>query len=129
MSHSDPIADLFTRLRNAAAVGHASLSVPHSKQKEILAKTLVREDVLVEAKVEGKGVEKVLLLKLPAKGTAYLHYKRISKPGQRIYIQVDRIKRIQNGLGLALISTSKGIMTDQEARKAKMGGELLVEIW
>lgn len=130
MMHTDPIADFFTRLRNAAAVRKLELAMPYSRNKEALAKLLVKNEVLAEVKTEGKGIDKVLLVKLPAvEGALFCNYKRVSKPGQRIYVRADKVHSVQQGFGLALISTSKGIMTDKEARKAKLGGELIAEIW
>lgn len=129
MAHSDPISDFFTRLRNAVAIGHDGLSMPYSKQKEVVAKVLMKEDILSDVRHEGSGTKKTLLLKLPAGEAIYHNYKRISKPGQRIYVTANKVLPVQNGFGLSIISTSKGIMTDKEARKVKLGGELIVEIW
>ena len=124
----DPIADFLTRIRNAQMAKKSVVSVPHSKIKEEIAKVMLRNGFLKAVSVEpveGKKVHKNLVLTLPDK---VLTLKRISKPGQRIYLGHDKIRKVLNGLGIAIVSTSKGVITGYEARALKVGGEVLCEI-
>jgi small subunit ribosomal protein S8 len=128
---TDPIADMLTRIRNAQAVHKEELSLPFSKIKYEIAKLLAREDFveLVE-KTTDKFDEIRIVLKYKEDGQPSIeHLKRVSKPGQRIYVKKDALPRILNDLGLAVLSTSNGIMTNKKARRVQVGGELLFEIW
>jgi len=129
---ADPITDMLNRIRNAQAVRHATVEVPHSKLKERIASIFIKEK-LVE-KVEMKKVKNQKVIRIHLKyqtgGDPFISgLKRISKPSQKIYKKAKDIKRVKDGYGLAIISTSKGLMTDNEARKNKMGGEVLYEVW
>ena len=130
---TDPIADMLTRIRNANVMRYTKVEVPASKVKEEIAKILVEEGF-----VSGYTIEKhekqddmiVLSLKYGQKKERVITgLKRISKPGLRVYAKVDEIPSVLNGLGIAIISTSKGIMTDKQARKEQVGGEVLAYIW
>jgi len=126
---TDPIADMLTRIRNAIMAGKTEVMVPLSKIKEKIAETLVNEKYLESSeKIES---EKALKLKIKYVNNkpAITHLKRISKPGCRIYVSKDKIPEVLNGYGLAILSTSSGIITDKDAKKKKVGGELLCEIW
>ena len=124
----DPISDMLTRIRNAQSAGHETVEVSLSKIKFEIAKILKREKYIDDYKKSGKGNNKVLeiSLKRPA---AIQEIKMISKPGQRIYAKVLELKQVKNGYGVSIVSTPKGLMTGKEARKARLGGEILFEIW
>lgn len=128
---TDPIADMLTRIRNAAAVKKAEVVLPYSKLKFNIAKILEKENYLskVEKIKTGKFDELRIELKYTSHGPAIRHIKRISKPGQRIYSAGKELPRVLNGYGLAILSTSKGIMTNKEAKSQNIGGELVCEIW
>ncbi|MBE6153443.1 MAG: 30S ribosomal protein S8 [Firmicutes bacterium] len=130
---TDPIADMLTRIRNANVMRYTKVEVPASKVKEEIAKILTEEGF-----ISGYTIEKhekqddmiVLSLKYGQKKERVITgLKRISKPGLRVYAKVDEIPSVLNGLGIAIISTSKGIMTDKQARKEQVGGEVLAYIW
>ena len=129
---TDPIADLLIRIKNAFLSRHESLEVPYSSLKERLAKLLVQEGYLKKVEILGqKPTEKKLKIELEYKGKrgAISDLRRVSKPGRRIYITVKKIPYVQGGRGMAVISTPKGLMSGQEARKKNLGGEFLCEIW
>lgn len=128
---TDPIADMLTRIRNAQAVRKEELVLPFSKIKYEIAKLLVRENFIESAdKVANKFDEIKIVLKYEEDGKPCIeHIKRISKPGQRIYVGKDSLPKILNDLGIAVLSTSDGIMTNKKARRVQVGGELLFEIW
>lgn len=127
---NDPIADLLTRVRNANMRKHKTVSMPHSKVKEQIVAILLREGFVLDYKVqEEKGtVKKNLVITLKYKGTQRVitGLKRVSKPGLRQYQEASKLPQVLNGLGIAIISTSKGIMTDSEARAAGIGGEVML---
>ena len=128
---TDPIADMLTRVRNALQARHESVEIPASKEKIEIAKILKSEGFITDYKVEGD-VKKVLTvtLKYGANNEKIISgLKRISKPGLRVYAKVDSIPRVLNGLGIAIISTSHGLMTDREARAKHVGGEVLAYVW
>jgi len=127
----DPISDLLTRIKNAQSAGHESVELPYSKAKFAIAKILEREGFLAKAeKRTAKNKEKLdLKLKYNEKIPAIQDLKRVSRSGQRVYIGVDKIKSVRQGYGLAIISTSQGLMTDKEARKKRLGGEIIFEVW
>lgn len=129
---TDPIADLLVRIMNAQRVGHDSVKAPFSRLKFDLAKILEKEDFVGKVTSEGaKPKESIVInLKYAADGQpAIQEMKRISKPGQRIYTGSDQIKPIKGGHGMAIISTSQGLMTDKEAKKNSLGGEVMCKIW
>ena len=124
----DPISDMLTRIRNAQKAEHKSVIMPLSKIKLEIAKILKKEGYIEELKKSDKKEKKLLEidLKYPV---AINEIKRISKPGQRVYIKADKIKPVKNGYGISIISTPKGLMTGKEAKKAGLGGEVLLEVW
>lgn len=125
--HTDPIADLLTRIRNGAKAHHNVLTVPYSKFKENMLKILQEKKIIENFNVEDDGHKSI---KITLKDDTYrLTFRRISKPGQRIYIKKEELKPIKSGLGLLIISTSKGLMTNLEAKKQNLGGELICEIY
>jgi len=129
---TDPIADMLTRIRNAQAVRKEDLVLPFSKIKYEILKLLVREGYIESVdKIEEKSyLELHVVLKYKEDKKAFIeHIKRISKPGQRIYVNKDKLPKVLNDFGLAILSTSQGIMTNKKARRVKVGGELLFEIW
>ena len=128
---TDPIADMLTRIRNANQQRHDEVVVPASKLKVQLAEILKNEGFIKGYKVEGEGVIKNIVITLKYKGNdrVITGLKRVSKPGLRQYAKVNEIPKVLNGLGIAIISTSRGIMTDKEARKQNIGGEVLAYIW
>jgi len=127
----DPISNMLISIKNAQAVGHLTVSVPFSNLKYEIAKILGKEGFIEKVEKKGRGVKKSLeiTLKYDGKVPAISDLKRISKPGQRIYLPYKKIKKVRRGLGIAITSTSKGLMTDKEARKQKLGGEVICEIW
>jgi len=132
MSCSDPIADMLTSIRNAGQAGHKKTDVPASRVKESILQVLERERfVRAYKRIDDtkQGVLRIYLSYDPEAGPVITHLKRLSKPGRRVYVNSDSIPRVQNGLGSAILSTSQGMMTDREARKAGVGGELLAEIY
>ena len=133
MNMTDPIADMLTRIRNGLSAGHESVVVPASKMKVEIAKILKAEGYINNYKVEGEnGKSKTITIELkysPDGQKVISGLKRISKPGLKVYAKVDAVPRVLNGLGIAIISTSKGLMTDRDARKNKLGGEVVAYIW
>ena len=129
---SDPIADMLTRIRNALNVRHESVSMETSKMKKAIAQILVDEGYITsfEEITEGKFTTLVLNLKYGARGEKVISgLKRISKPGLKIYANADELPKVLSGLGIAIVSTSKGVMTDKNARKLGVGGEVLAYVW
>ncbi|MDR1126261.1 MAG: 30S ribosomal protein S8 [Deltaproteobacteria bacterium] len=124
---TDPIADMLTRIRNAHMALHKEVSVPRSKMKESIAAILQQEGYVNDVKVDEKEIKISLKYHKGAPGIAGL--KRISKPGRRVYVGSLEIPRVQNGLGICILSTSTGVMEGAHAREKKVGGELLCEIW
>ncbi|NLL69441.1 MAG: 30S ribosomal protein S8 [Acholeplasmataceae bacterium] len=132
MVMTDPIADMLTRIRNANKMRHEVVSIPQSKLKEEIAKILVKEGFIISYEVESAEVQGNILLTLKytdSRERVIKGLKRISKPGLRVYAKVEELPRVLNGLGIALISTSKGVMTDKEARLNQVGGEVLAYVW
>ncbi len=132
MQITDAIADMLTRIRNAYMAKHESVSVPASNMKKAIAQILVDEGYIKGFKVieDGKqGVIEIALKYGSDKTPAVKGLRRVSKPGLRIYSNCEDLPRVFNGLGIAILSTSKGIMTDKDARKANVGGEVLAFIW
>jgi len=126
---SDPIADMLTRIRNGYLAGLSSVSVPHSRIKRELAELLSREGWV--GKVEGKKGDQSFTINLRYQSGQPVaeHIKRISRPGLRVYRKTSDLRPVRRGFGLVILSTSKGLMTGSDARKSKMGGEVLAEIW
>ena len=132
MNTTDPIADMLTRIRNANSAKHKTVDVPASKMKTAIAEILFREGYIKSFEVisnENQGIIRITL-KYDEKGTRVIDgIKRISKPGLRVYAGKEELPKVLNGLGIAIISTSKGLKTDKEARAAGMGGEVLAYVW
>jgi small subunit ribosomal protein S8 len=131
MNTTDPIADFLTRVRNAINARHKRVEVPASNVKRSMSKILADHNFIsgfTERSDEKQGVLRITL-KYTEGASAIAGLKRISKPGLRVYVSADNLPRVLNGLGVALISTSKGIMTERDARVQRMGGEVLCYIW
>jgi len=132
LNTTDPIADMLTRIRNANSAKHKTVDVPASKMKIAIAEILFREGYIKSFEVisnENQGIIRITL-KYDEKGTRVIDgIKRISKPGLRVYAGKEELPKVLNGLGIAIISTSKGLKTDKEAREAGMGGEVLAYVW
>ena len=132
MVFTDPIADMLTRIRNGLTARLASVSVPASKEKQTIADILVREGYITSAEeVEEAGRKNIIItLKYDENGDGVIQgIKRISKPGLRVYAGVDKLPQVISGLGIAIVSTNKGILTDKQARAAGVGGEVLAFVW
>lgn len=133
MTITDPIADMLTRIRNGVQARMETVDiVPVSKIKIEIAKILKEEGYIEKAAVTGEGIEKKMTITLkygPDNAKAINGIKRISKPGLRVYARKDAVPEVLNGLGIAIISTSQGMMTDKEARKKNTGGEVIAYIW
>jgi small subunit ribosomal protein S8 len=128
---TDPISDYLTRIRNAAAAGQEQVLVPFSRMKSELSRILQEEGYIWSYEVDTTSAHPNLKLKLKYQDKAPVirNLKRISKPGLRKYVSCDEIPRVLGGLGISILSTSRGIMTGNRAKKAKVGGELLAQIW
>ena len=131
MVMTDPIADMLTRIRNANRQHHETVMVPASKLKVDIAEILKNEGFIKGYKVEGEGRIKNIVITLKYRGNERVitDLKRISKPGLRVYAKVNEIPKVLNGLGIVILSTSQGLMTDKEARAKQVGGEVLAYIW
>ena len=132
MQITDPIADMLTRIRNAGSAKHETVDVPASKMKKAIAEILLEEGYIRSFQLidDGtQGIIRITLKYLPGKVKAIQGLKRVSKPGLRVYAGADELPRVLRGLGIAIISTSKGIMTDTKARAAHVGGEVLAFVW
>jgi small subunit ribosomal protein S8 len=132
MSMTDPIADLLTRIRNAAGAKHQKVDVASSNLKVNIATVLRAEGFIKNYKViadNKQGILRIYLKYIDEKDSVINEIKRISKPGSRVYVGSDDIPRVKNGLGIAILSTSKGILTDKSAQEAGVGGELLCTVW
>jgi len=128
----DPIADMFTKIRNAQAVKKETVVIPYSKLKMEIAKLFLRADYIKEINRRGKKNKKSVELTLSYDEDgkpAISHLSRISKPSRRVYIPLKGMKPVRQGYGIIILSTSKGILTDKEAIKKKLGGEVLAEVW
>ena len=132
MHITDPIADMLTRIRNANNAKHDTVDVPASNMKKAIAQILLDEGYIKSFSLQdngNQGVIHITLKYLGKKQPALSGLKRVSKPGLRVYARKDNIPKVLNGLGIAIISTSRGIMTDREARKQGVGGEVLAYVW
>jgi small subunit ribosomal protein S8 len=117
MSMSDPVADMLTRIRNAHMAALEKVDIPHSKLKGEIARVLKREGYILDFAIEG------------GKRTLRVFIKRVSRPGRRVFVSADDLPRVLSGLGTAILSTSSGLMTDKEARKQHVGGEVVCSVW
>ena len=133
MSMTDPIADMLTRIRNGLNAEHDTVAIPSSKMKVEIARILKQEGYINDYSIEGDTAkDKVINVTLkygPEKQKVISGLKRISKPGLRIYAGKDELPKVLGGLGIAIISTNKGVITDKEARKLQVGGEVLAFVW
>ena len=132
MQTTDSIADMLTRIRNASSAKHDSVKIPASNMKKAIAQILVDEGYIKGFKVEDDGKQGMIEIALKYgqnKTAAITGLRRVSKPGLRIYSGCEEMPKVMKGLGIAIISTSKGVMTDKDARKANVGGEVLAFVW
>lgn len=132
MTMTDPISDMLTRIRNGYKAKHIRVDVPSSNLKREIARILMRENMIRnwrEVPGQYQGIIRIYLKYGPGDVPAMIGSRRVSKPGLRIYRGSEQLKRIRNGLGLSIISTSKGVISDREARKLHVGGEVLAEVW
>jgi small subunit ribosomal protein S8 len=129
---TDPVADMLTRIRNANQALHPSVSMPSSKLKEEIAKILAAEGYIEGYEVSASGVKRQLEVKLkyqPDRSRVISGLRRVSSPGRRLYKGSTELPRVKGGLGVGVVSTSQGLLTDSEARRRKLGGEILCEVW
>ncbi len=129
---TDPIADMLTRIRNSITAKHNEVIIPASKEKMAILNILLEEGYIKEAKLVEDGTKKniVVTLKYDENGDSVIQgLRRISKPGLRVYAEKDKLPKVINGLGIAVISTNKGILTDKQARSLNVGGEVLAFVW
>lgn len=129
---TDPIADMLTRIRNGLTAKHQEVIIPASKEKMSILNILIEEGYIKEAKIVEDGNIKniVVTLKYDNNGESVIQgLRRISKPGLRVYAEKDKLPKVINGLGIAIISTNKGILTDKQARSQNVGGEVLAFVW
>lgn len=131
MMVTDPIADMLTRIRNAIQAKHDSVVVPSNKEKLEIARILKEEGFITDFVVDGDLKKNIIITLKYGKNNEKVisGLKRISKPGLRVYAQADKLPRVLNGLGIAILSTSKGVMTDKEAKAKHVGGEVLAYVW
>lgn len=131
MQITDPIADMLTRIRNAGSAKHATVDIPASKMKKAIAEILLEEGYIKNYQIINDGLQGIIKITLKYNGSekAITGLRRVSKPGLRVYAGADELPRVLRGLGIAIISTSKGIMTDKKARAAHVGGEVLAFVW
>lgn len=129
---TDPVADLLARIRNAGKAHHPEIVCPSSKLKLAIAKALSAEGYLGDVRSETRDGKPVLVMRVRYDGSGralIAGLRRVSRPGRRVYVGSSEIPKVRSGMGVALISTSKGVLPDREARAASMGGELLCEVW
>ena len=132
MQITDPIADMLTRIRNAGSARHETVDIPNSKMKKAIAEILLEEGYIKSFQLIDDGTQGVIRVTpkyLPGKEKAIQGLRRVSKPGLRVYAGADELPQVLRGLGIAIISTSKGIMTDKKARAQHVGGEVLAFVW
>jgi small subunit ribosomal protein S8 len=132
MVMTDPVADLLTRLRNANMSYKEEITIPSSSLKERIAEILAREGYLAETAVQGEGKDRSITVRLkygPNRERTITGLKRISRPGRRVFARRGEVPRVRGGLGIALLSTSQGLMTDRQAKKLGIGGEVLAYVW
>jgi small subunit ribosomal protein S8 len=128
---TDPITDMFNRIKNAQAVNKETVIIPFSKVKQEIARVLKNENFIKDFTKKGRTINKRIEITISYKDDAPVmgSFKRRSKPGQRLYVGYRDLFPVKNGYGIGIVSTSKGLMSDKEVRKNKIGGELLVEVW
>lgn len=128
---TDPVADMLTRIKNAYLARRASVVIPHSKVKEAIAQVLLDNHYIGSFKVEPNGPQPSLVVELTYTGKtpALTDVKRVSSPGRRLYMPVDRIPKALGGYGVTIVSTSQGVMSDRDAKKKNIGGEILCQVW
>ena len=131
MNLTDPLADMLTRIRNANAAKHATVAVPFSRIKESIANILKNEGYIVDYEIKEEGTKKdiVVTLKFVDGEEGVKGLRRISKPGRRVYSSVDNLPKVLGGLGIAIVSIPKGVLSDKECRKHSVGGEVLCYVW
>ncbi len=131
MVSTDPISDMLTRIRNAIAVGKSEVVLPHSKIKQAVAELLQKSGFISEVKADGEGITKKIFIKInnESENAKITEIARISRPGRRLYARANDIPVIKQGRGVVILSTSKGIMTGDDAKKAKIGGELICKVY
>ena len=132
MQITDPIADMLTRIRNASSAKHESVDIPASNMKKAIAEILLEEGYIKSFQTiedGGQGTIRITLKYLPEGGRAIAGMRRVSKPGLRVYASAEELPEVLRGLGIAIISTSKGVMTDKRARANGVGGEVLAFVW
>ncbi len=131
MPVTDSIGDFLTRIRNSGGAGHKRVTVPHSKLKWAIAQILKEQGYINDCEIIKNDVQDTIIVTLRYyyRQHAIREIKRVSKPGRRIYVPVDKLPRVRNGLGLAIISTSKGVMPDKEAKRYNVGGEVICSVW
>jgi small subunit ribosomal protein S8 len=132
MTMTDPIADFLTRIRNALLAKHETTEIPASKLKWRLAEILKTEGYITDARLVGEGRHKMIRISLkydPGEISVIQSLQRISKPGRRMYVTADNLPRVLDGLGIAIISTSRGVMPDRECRRLNIGGEVMCQVW
>ena len=132
MTMTDPIADFLTRIRNALLAKHETAEIPASKLKWRLTEILKAEGYIADAHLVGEGRDQVIRVDLkyaPGEVSVIQSLQRISKPGRRRYVTADELPRVLNGLGMAVISTSRGVMSDRECRRLHVGGEVMCQVW
>jgi len=131
MQITDPIADMLTRIRNAGAAKHTTVDIPASNMKKAIAEILLQEGYIKNYQIINDGVQGVIKVTLKYNGNekAIAGLRRVSKPGLRVYAGADELPYVLRGLGVAIISTSKGILTDKKARESNVGGEVLAFVW
>lgn len=131
LQSTDPIADLLTRIRNAVMVGKTEVRVPTSKLKKVVAEALKANNYITDVKEEAGKPRGTLVITInkPGENSVINELTRVSKPGRRVYVKADEIPKVKSGRGLVLVSTSKGVITGQEAVKQRLGGELLLKVY
>ena len=132
MQITDPIADMLTRIRNANAAGHTTVDIPASKMKKAIAQILLDEGYVKSYQLIDDGTQGLIRVTLkygPSREKVITGLRRVSKPGLRVYAGAEELPRVLRGLGIAIISTSKGVMTDKAARRSHVGGEVLAFVW
>lgn len=132
MSMTDPIADMLTRIRNANTAGHESVLIPASKMKKSIAEILKNEGFISNYEIDSNNAQGTIRVDLkygPNKEKTIIGIKKISKPGLRVYAKAERVPKVLGGLGIAILSTSHGVITDKEARNQGVGGEVICYVW
>jgi small subunit ribosomal protein S8 len=131
MTSTDPISDMLTRIRNAIAVSKREVSLPYSRIKQSVAELLKASDFVNGVKIEGEGIDKKLIVTINSENSnaRITEIARLSRPGRRMYVSADEIPTVKRGRGIVIVSTSKGLMIGDEAKKARIGGELICKVY